>query len=253
MSDHDFVFIGGLHRSGTSLLFQVLRDHPEVSGFRNTGVREDEGQHLQSTYLPANAFGGAGAFARDPKSHLVEVDAATAAAHRADLMASWGPHWDLTRRVLIEKSPPNLVRMRYLQSVFPGARFIVIVRHPITAALATKKWRRRQSLWSLVDHWVRAHAIAREDAAHLDHFLLLRYEDLVANPAATLGAVQQFVGLRPDDTLGAGAINPAASDAYAAKWAATARHPLGRFYARALVRRFGDDARRYGYDLGSPE
>ena len=50
MPDHTYVFVGGLHRSGTSLLARSLEAHPSVSGFRDTGVPEDEGQHLQSVY-----------------------------------------------------------------------------------------------------------------------------------------------------------------------------------------------------------
>src|SRR4051812_31203825 len=52
------VFVGGLHRSGTSLVHRCLADHPRASGFRNTGVWEDEGQHLQTVYRPAGSHGG---------------------------------------------------------------------------------------------------------------------------------------------------------------------------------------------------
>jgi len=48
-----YVFIAGLHRSGTSVLARCLREHPQISGFRNTGVPEDEGQHLQDVYPAA--------------------------------------------------------------------------------------------------------------------------------------------------------------------------------------------------------
>ena len=32
------VFVCGLHRSGTSVVHRCLREHPEVSGFSDTGV-----------------------------------------------------------------------------------------------------------------------------------------------------------------------------------------------------------------------
>jgi hypothetical protein len=246
MTEHTFVFVGGLHRSGTTLLTHLLRAHPQVSGFHDTGVREDEGQHLQDTYAPARHFGGSGRFAFDPRAHLVEVDRDTAAQHHAELLASWNPHWDLSRRVLVEKSPPNLIRMRYLQSVFPGARFLVIIRNPVTTALATKKWRRRESLWALIKHWVAAHDIATDDAKHIDHFLLVRYEDLIADPAATLASVQRFIQVEPA-ALETDVVNASASDAYGAQWRA-----LNKLYVRALKRRFGDDVARHGYALEQP-
>ena len=63
MPDHTYVFVGGLHRSGTSLLARSLEAHPSVSGFRGTGVPEDEGRRMQSVYPAGNRLGGAGRFA----------------------------------------------------------------------------------------------------------------------------------------------------------------------------------------------
>ena len=62
LSDHRYIFVCGLHRSGTSVLFRSLRDHPEVSGFQGTPSPEDEGMHLQTVYPPSGRYGGAGVF-----------------------------------------------------------------------------------------------------------------------------------------------------------------------------------------------
>jgi hypothetical protein len=136
---HPIAFIAGLHRSGTSLVHQILRDHPDVSGFRNTGVPKDEGQHLQTVYPPARSFGGPGRFGFDPGSYLDETSPLCTPAHAERLWREWSPHWDLSRPVLIEKSPPSLLRTRYFQRLFPASRFIVIVRNPIVVAMATRK------------------------------------------------------------------------------------------------------------------
>ena len=47
---------------------------------------------------------------------------------------------DTGKEFLLEKSPPNIIRTRFLQAMFPNSYFINIKRHPIATSLATKKW-----------------------------------------------------------------------------------------------------------------
>ena len=72
MHQHKFIFICGLHRSGTSLLYKILKSQSEISGLSNTGAIEDEGQHLQSIFKAANKFGGPGKFGFNKASYLDE-------------------------------------------------------------------------------------------------------------------------------------------------------------------------------------
>ena len=58
----------------------------------------------------------------------------------ARLLASLTPYWDLDRRLLLEKSPANLVMGRFLQALFPGSALVVVVRNPVVSALALEKW-----------------------------------------------------------------------------------------------------------------
>lgn len=195
-AERRFLFIGGLHRSGTSLLHRLLRAHPRASGFADTPATEDEGQHLQSVFPPAYRYGGPGRFAFDLRSHLTERSALASMESRQRLMREWGAYYDLSKEVLLEKSPPNLVRSRFLQALFPGARFVFVVRHPLAVALATQKWA-RTSVLELLLHWHAAHAIMLADLARLERFCVVRYEDFVASPQSHLDHICRFAGIEP--------------------------------------------------------
>lgn len=198
-SEHHLVFVAGLHRSGTSLVARCLAAHPEVSGLSATGVAEDEGQHLQEVYRPASYYGGPGTFAFDPRARLTEVDAAAAsvpARKRAQrLFAAWAPYWDLAKPVLVEKSPPNLLMLRFLQQLYPQASFVLVLRHPVVVSLATAKWCRMLSVEALVAHWLQAHELAAEDAALLRRVHVIRYEHLVRDPRPVLDGLVSFLDL----------------------------------------------------------
>ena len=85
------LFVAGLHRSGTSLLHGILAEHPDISGFADTGVPEDEGQHLQSVFQPAKRYGGPGKFAFQPESALDESSPLISDANRDKLLAQDQP------------------------------------------------------------------------------------------------------------------------------------------------------------------
>lgn len=191
-----FVFLAGLHRSGTSLLHRLLRAHPDTSGFADTGVPQDEGQHLQRVFPAAHRFGGPGRFAFHPEARLIETSPLLSPANRDRLLREWGAYYDLTKPVLLEKSPPNLIRARFFQALLSDTRFVFIVRHPIAVACATRKWA-RTSCAELLLHWCLAHRLMLADLDHLEHTLVLRYEDFVDAPASWLHAILELAGLFP--------------------------------------------------------
>lgn len=190
-------FVGGLHRSGTTMVVRLLGRHPDVATMRGTGAPEDEGQHLQSTFPPAAAHGGPGRFAWDPRATLDVPDDPDRA--RREIERAWAPHWNREDAGLhLEKSPPNLVRLRYLDAVFPGSRFLVCVRHPLTTSMATAKWVPEVSRRRLAGHWARAHRLSLEQARGLgDRVRYVQYESLLADPDRVVAAALAFLGLDP--------------------------------------------------------
>ena len=170
----NFLFIGGLHRSGTSILHRLLCEHPLASGFHGTGVPEDEGQHLQSVFPAAHAFGGPGEFALHPEAHLTEASDLANPVNRDRLLCQWGAYYDLSKSLLLEKSPPNLVRSRFLRQLFPNSNFLFIVRHPVAVSLATEKWSGRTMTERLL-HWSKAYSIMLSDVESVKGCMVIRY------------------------------------------------------------------------------
>ena len=250
MRQYRFLFVCGLHRSGTSLVFQSLREHPSVSGFSNTPSPEDEGQFLQTVYPPARDFGGPGRFGFDEAARMDETSALATADNARKLFSEWAPYWDLTKPVLLEKSPPNLLRTRFLQALFPNSYFLVIVRHPVAVSLATRKWS-RTTLESLVEHWCVCHERFESDRPHLRNLSVLRYEDFVAAPQSSLEKVCEFAGLAPVAVTRDVSTRP--NEEYFEKWRSLQSNDETRDEVAGIVEKFGERVKALGYELSAEE
>jgi len=246
-SDHKFIFLCGLHRSGTTPLFRILSKHPQISGFANTGVPEDEGQHLQNVYPAARAFGGPGYFGFAPAAHLTEHSDLCTPQNAGTLFQQWSEHWDLRAPYLLEKSPPNLIRTRFLQACFPKSYFIVIMRHPIAVSLATLKFSRAR-LGSLMEHWAVCHGIFESDRAHLKKQLIIRYEDLIAAPHLILDRIRMFLGAARLE----GDLDRDGNRRYFTAWQKFQSTKVGRVISHDLVEKYEPAFREYGYSLLDP-
>lgn len=248
MENHKFVFIGGLHRSGTTILFRTLREHPQVSGFRDTDSPKDEGQHLQSVYESARPYGGAGLFGFHEAVYLDETSPLVTEENRQKLFQEWQPYWDLSKPVLIEKSLPNLVRTRFLQALFPQSYFIILMRHPVATTLATKKWRPRRLLPLLFEHWFICYERFLADSKHLPRVFMLQYEQFVAAPEEMMAKMCQFIGIEPLPVLKQ-EIRTNTNGKYFARWQKMERNLVARFYVRYMVNRFEARANQFGYSF----
>jgi hypothetical protein len=248
---HQLVFLAGLHRSGTTLLARLLAAHPEISGFSDTGVPADEGQHLQTVYPAAAAYGGPGRFGFAPESHLTEASPLATEENAARLVEEWSRHWDVSRPLLLEKSPPNLLKTRFLQALFPGSAFVVIVRHPIPVSIPTARWRGTRRYDRMLEHWLRCHALFEADRDQLERVHVLRYEQLVRDPAGELREIFAFLELdpiQPSEPVEAGA-----NQKYFEQWKQLKRDPRMRAYLDLLSLWYERRVRRYGYSLLFPE
>lgn len=188
-----WVFVLGCNNSGTTLLYEMLGCHPSIT------LLPHEGQYL-TRLLPLP--GGAGC----PRvwTERLDIFRMTEQDDRVDadrLAYDWLSQAEHPRRRLIaEKSPPDTIRSRWLQKVFPESSFIAIVRSGYAVAEGIHR-RQGYDLQRCARHWGLANRIMIEDAERLSRFLLVKYEDLLADVPAVAKTLGAFLGLDPSPLL----------------------------------------------------
>ncbi len=193
---HRYVFVTGLHRTGTSLLARMIASHPEISGISGAPVPENEGCYLQGAIPHTAQDGIPGVFATDPSQRMDERHPLNNWATKQRYDAELDPWFDPGGAWRIEKSPVNLARMRLLQGLFPLSQFVVIVRHPSFMAAAVAKWSDTPQA-ELTSYGIKAYRLLLEDLRFLHAALVLRYEDLVTAPHRYAEAITAFLALEP--------------------------------------------------------
>ena len=247
-ASHRYLFVGGLHRSGTSLTARLVGSLEGVAQIRDAPVPENEGAYLQGG-IPHDALSGRPMhFATDPAQHMTERHPLNRLDTRERMEADWAP-WFEPAPWRVEKSPVNLTRMRLLQQLFPLSQFVIVIRHPEAVACAVAKWVDRP-FSDLVDHWLDAHDLVADDLRRLHSIVVVRYEDIVARPDRIRAALSRFLALpkpgsvvaevirdgnvdyRPGIGMTRSQVERAATWGYGSNlwvdpdWSAIVRHPL---------------------------
>lgn len=246
MQAKKFIFISGLHRSGTSLLYRILKEQDEISGLSKTNELEDEGQHVQTVYKPAYEFGGVGKFGFDINARLDENSKLINEINRKKLFNEWSRFWDLEKNILLEKSPPNIIRTRFLQKMFPNSYFINITRHPIATSIASKKWS-KTSLDELISHWIKCHEIFNEDKKMIRNIINIKYEDLINNNEEILAQLSKFLKLniKPSKIE----IRKGINDKYFKIWIKKSKSIFTKYRISKIIKKHNSDIEKFDYSL----
>lgn len=188
-----WLFLVGCYNSGTTLLAQLLGQHPSISALPT------EGHFITDQFIKDYDVGLPRMWSQG--EHLFRLTEADEGPDPVRIKKEWGARLDRRRPVLLEKSPPNTVRTRWLQKHFAPARFVAIVRNGYAVAegiLRKADPRHLPEGWPIeacAHQWVRSYEVLLEDAPHLEHLLWVRYEDLLADPPTVLSRIAEFAGV----------------------------------------------------------
>jgi len=186
-----WVFLVGCYNSGTTLLDELLGQHSSISTLPTEGhFITDQFEKDYDIGLPRMWV------EREDLFRLIETDSGPDPVR---IKKEWGMRLDLRKPILLEKSPPNTTKTRWLQKNFDNAHFIGIVRNGYAVAEGISRkakprhcsggWPIEKSAWQ----WKRSNQLLQEDSKYLQRFLWITYEDLVTDTIGTLNRITGFL------------------------------------------------------------
>lgn len=97
--------------------------------------------------------------------------------------------------VFLEKSPPHVARVHMLDENFHDARFIFLVRDPYAIIESIGRRRARVPRFAKVasEHVLTCLRLQKDNASRFPNSILLRYEDMCADPGGTQSKIKSLV------------------------------------------------------------
>ncbi len=252
-------------RSGSTLLQRYITATGDVLVWGETGgalnaIAEAVGGWEQITADSARRFpdsiGGKGEaayrkFIAAPKSEHASLWIANLTPPYTDILTSLRTLFDTLYRQRAQdfgyprygfkETRCDLTTARHLQTLFPDARFVFLVRNPLDVILSIKRrgWMGRTAghatLKYYADHW-RTRAMQFRQA---DFGLTLRYEDFIVDPALQ-DRVLEYLGIQnrpPADFIRTSQVD----------WKASSQAPLSAWERVRLHYWLGDEMKHWGY------
>ncbi|MDX1975779.1 MAG: sulfotransferase [Rickettsiales bacterium] len=223
------LFIGGFPKSGTTLLATLLDSHPELMVFpeethifsmrkKYTTIKTRRRYLRRSSGASTPGMDEAVLDFPSGKRDYSFVDKErykdqlrtrlSVAKNLRELFEAILKNWmefDIYRdnnqwKYFVEKTPFNELYHRKAMAWYPDAKFIYIVRDPRDNLLSYSKKQPKKTLDELIAMWRASYQAARE-LMQKDQVLVIRYEDLVAAPRATMRDVASFLSIGFNEVL----------------------------------------------------
>ena len=160
------------------------------------------GQFFQTLYPHVNAMGSWLSYGRHPQAHMTQAHVPEATHGHASLRlyAEWRRYWNVSRPVLVEKSPIDMLKTLYLQSLFGSDRtmFLVVLRHPMATLrklIADNPRYFRDCGDTYLQHWLLLHETMLKDLVDIKHTALVHFEHLALGDTQRLQLLIQLISL----------------------------------------------------------
>lgn len=109
-----------------------------------------------------------------------------------EVRSAWHQYWDESKPILLEKSPPHLLRVDEILKHFVPSSFLVMVRDPYAHAEGFMR-RRNRTATKAAKFVLRCLKEQRRNAERGAGFLSFTYEQLVMDPAGTAARIEEFL------------------------------------------------------------
>ena len=194
-----WVFLVGCYNSGTTLLAELLGQHPSISALPT------EGHFITDQFIKDYDIGLPRMWVeREDLFRMTENDQGPDVIR---LKKEWAIRLDNRKPVFLEKSPPNSAKTRWLQKNFEDAYFVGIVRdvYAVSEGITRKadpkhlinSWPIEMSAFQ----WRRSNEVLQQDSKFLKRFMWVKYEELTDDTVRTLNKITDFIGLNDFGTF----------------------------------------------------
>ena len=195
-----WLFVLGCYNSGTTLLSEILSQHPAISALPK------EGAVLTDALPRPETFGWNRMWSECiDEVRMLPGQGMERIADR--IKRQWSFSLD-EADILYEKSIGNAARIPFLDAYFQPAYFVVIVRNGYAVAeglrrrgnprrYGRKEFGDRYPIEMCANQWTVSDEIISADSANVQHLMNLTYEDFCADPAKELARITAFLNIDP--------------------------------------------------------
>jgi hypothetical protein len=206
-------FIVGAPRSGTTLLRLMLDAHPEIAIPAETGVFITLAEAAKAGALPKTAEELWALLTQSATWPDLALDAAVLRkALNSQATFSLGSGLRTFYGLYAgthgksgwgDKSPMHCYHLPLIQETLPEAHVLHLIRDGRDVAVSLREvwFSPSDDISQLASYWAAAVRAGRRGGECCDHYLEVRYEELVTNPRQTLQAVCSFLRLPFDEAM----------------------------------------------------